>query len=56
MRDELVGSDLLGHMWRGALPAMEEILVDNLQYDVEDAHKVRLYVYLCEAAHVLLIT
>lgn len=40
MRDELVGSSLLDKNFKGALPAFEEILAENLVYDMEDAHKV----------------
>ena len=41
MRDELVGSELLGINYSGTLPAMEEILAENLQYDLDDAKMVR---------------
>ncbi len=41
VRDELVGSSLLDENFQGTLPAFEEILAENLVYDIEDAHKVR---------------
>ena len=44
VRDELVGSELLGRNFSGALPAMEEILADNLQYDLDDAKMVHIAV------------
>lgn len=40
MRDELVGVPLLGTSFTGHLPVLEEITVDNLQYDVRDAQQV----------------
>ena len=40
VRDELVGSELLGKNYLGPLPAMEEILAENLQYDLDDAKMV----------------
>jgi hypothetical protein len=41
VRDELVGSSLLDDNFQGTLPAFEEILAENLVYDIEDAQKVR---------------
>lgn len=41
IRDELVGSSLLDKNFQGALPEFEEILADNLLYDIDDAQKVR---------------
>lgn len=35
-----MGSSLLDKNFKGALPAFEEILAENLVYDMEDAHKV----------------
>ena len=40
LRDELVSSALLGQDYAGALPELEEIVAENLQHDVEDAHQV----------------
>lgn len=40
VRDDLVGSELLGPDYLGALPPMEEVLAENLQYDLDDAKKV----------------
>ena len=42
IRDELVGSSLLDKNFQGALPEFEEILADNLLYDIDDAQKVRV--------------
>ncbi|EIE24267.1 hypothetical protein COCSUDRAFT_65824 [Coccomyxa subellipsoidea C-169] len=41
VRDELVGSSLLDENFQGTLPAFEEILAENLVYDIEDAHKLQ---------------
>ena len=40
VRDELVGRELLGPDYLGSLPVMEEVLPENLQYDLDDARKV----------------
>lgn len=40
MRDELVGIPLLGTAFRGELPVLEQIMPENLQYDVKDAKQV----------------
>ncbi len=40
VRDELVGSSLLDENFQGALPGLEQILAENLLYDVDDAQKV----------------
>jgi hypothetical protein len=42
VRDELAGSPLLGRDYLGALPELEEIVAENLQHDVDDAHQVLL--------------
>ena len=42
MRDDLVGIPLLGTAFHGQLPMLEEITLENLQYDVKDAEQVRL--------------
>ncbi|KAK9906760.1 hypothetical protein WJX75_007525 [Coccomyxa subellipsoidea] len=41
VRDELVGSSLLDDNFQGTLPAFEEILAENLVYDIEDAQKLQ---------------
>lgn len=42
IRDELVGSAMLGHDFKGKLPPLEEVVKDNVIYDMEDALKVSL--------------
>jgi hypothetical protein len=42
VRDEFVGSALLGKDFLGTLPALEEIVAENLEYDIEDARRVRV--------------
>lgn len=40
MRDDLVGIPLLGPNFQGQLPVLEQITIENLQYDMRDAKQV----------------
>ncbi|CAL8462169.1 g1700 [Coccomyxa elongata] len=47
IRDELVGSSLLDENFQGALPGLEQILAENLLYDIDDAQKLQLRTLGC---------